>query len=141
MTTEILIALIAALPGILALLMNIRKQNAEVEVSEADADKARAEENETRYKTQKALMDDLLRQIDFLKSRQDKYKEELECISKRLADTENKWRSDVTRLGEEFRQVLTIVRKLLVQIEASGGKPNLTHDESAMLENLGVERR
>lgn len=143
MTTELLIALFAAVTSILSLALGIRKQTAEAIFAEASARKTHAEEDEIRYRTQSGLISNLLQEVALLKASVDAYKQEILEVNKKLHEMELRSRSDIVRLGEEFskqiRQLATIVSKLVKQIEALGEKPDLAEDEVTVLENLGVK--
>jgi len=155
----IILGLIAASTGILSLLQSRKKFRAEALLAEAQVGKIKAEEESIRSETQNKL-------IEMLQKELCKQKEELRIIRERLSLAEKRTefaegrildyekmfttaRSDIVRLGEELsrerkenqdkiNKIVLLVSRLIGQVRQLGGMPEITGDESALLDKLVV---
>lgn len=156
----ILLGLIAAsVPGILSLLQNRNKSRAEAVLAVAQAEKVKAEEEGIRSETQnkliKTLQDELCKQKAELKDIRDRLslaEKRAEFAEGRILDYEKMSttaRSDIVRLGEELsrerkenqgkiNKIALLVSRLIEQVKQLGGLPEITNDESALLDKLVV---
>lgn len=160
----VLVAIVAAAPGLWALIQNKSKTNAETRLIEAQAKTSEAQRDNLNVDTQNKIIVTLQSETSKLQQKLDKLEARLIVAETRAATSEvraataegrsldyermfNTARSEIVTVGEKVTTerienqgriniLALLVMRLIEQVKRLGGQPEITDDESGLLDKM-----